>query len=141
MLIDSIVVMDSLDFLKSLGDSCVDLIVTSPPYNKGWWSKNRNVNNGPYTKSRHIDYGVFDDKMPPQDYEKWQRSILTECIRVIKPTGSIFYNHIDILHEHLTLFPKYVLDYPLKQIIVWNKRNTPRIDKSYLSYYRVHILD
>lgn len=42
MLIDSIVVMDSLDFLKSLGDSCVDLIVTSPPYNKGWWSKNNN---------------------------------------------------------------------------------------------------
>lgn len=131
MLIDNIVVMDSLEFLKSLEDNSVDLIVTSPPYNKGWWSKNRNVNNGPYTKSRHIDYGVFDDRMTPEQYENWQRSILTECIRVIKKTGSIFYNHIDILHEHLTLFPKYVLDYPLKQIIVWNKRNTPRIDKSY----------
>ena len=46
MLIDNIVVMDSLEFLKSLEDNSVDLIVTSPPYNKGWWSKNRNVNNG-----------------------------------------------------------------------------------------------
>mgnify|MGYP002767793953 FL=1 len=60
-----------------------------------------------------------------------EREIIEECIRVIKPAGSIFYNHIDILHEHLTLFPRYVLDYPLKQIIVWNKRCTPRIDKSY----------
>lgn len=37
MLIDNIVVMDSLEFLKSLEDNSVDLIVTSPPYNKGWW--------------------------------------------------------------------------------------------------------
>lgn len=131
MLIDNIVVMDSLEFLKSLEESSVDLIVTSPPYNKGWWSKNRNINNGVYTKSRHIDYGVFNDRMLPEEYEKWQRNILNECLRVIKPSGSIFYNHMDILHEHLTYFPKWVLDYPLKQIIVWDKGNTPRIDKSY----------
>lgn len=31
MLIDNIVVMDSLEFLKSLEDNSVDLIVTSPP--------------------------------------------------------------------------------------------------------------
>lgn len=139
MLVDDIVVMDSLEFLSSLEDNSVDLIVTSPPYNKGWWSKNRNVHNGPYTKSRHIDYGVYDDRMPPNDYEKWQRKILNECIRVLKPTGSIFYNHIDILNEHLTYFPKWVLDYPLKQIIVWNKRNTPRIDKSYFFPITEHI--
>lgn len=31
MFIDNIVVMDSLEFLKSLEDNSVDLIVTSPP--------------------------------------------------------------------------------------------------------------
>ena len=76
MLIDDIVVMDSLEFLKSLEDNSVDLIVTSPPYNKGWWSKNRSISGGIRTKSRHIDYGVFDDKMNPEDYEKWQRERL-----------------------------------------------------------------
>lgn len=131
MQVDNIYTMDALRFLSTLEDNSIDLIVTSPPYNKGYWSKNRNIHNGPFTKSRHIDYGVFNDVMAPAEYERWQRLILNECIRVIKVTGSIFYNHIDIMYNHSTLFPKYILDYPLKQIIIWNKRNTPRIDKSY----------
>jgi modification methylase len=52
-------------------------------------------------------------------------------VRVIKPTGSIFYNHIDILHKHNTIHPSYVYDYNVKQVIVWDRGNTPKLDKSY----------
>ena len=40
--------IDVFDMLKQIDDDSVDLIVTSPPYNKGFWSRNRNMNNGTY---------------------------------------------------------------------------------------------
>lgn len=122
-----------LDEIKNIADNSIDCIVTSPPYNKGYWSSNRNENNFSFykTKSRRIDYGDFDDTLTPEEYEKQQRELLQECLRVIKPTGSIFYNHIDILNNHQTIHPKYVYDFPLKQIIIWNRKNTPKLDKSY----------
>lgn len=122
---------DCLDFLRRLDDNIVDCVVTSPPYNKGYWSKNRNINNGFYTKSRRIEYGDFGDNLEPMVYKQQQREVLDELVRIIKPSGSIFYNHIDILSEHNTIHPTYVYDYPLKQIIIWNRGNTPKLDTSY----------
>ena len=46
-------------------------------------------------------------------------------------TPKIFYNHIDILRDLNTIHPSYVYDYPLKQIIVWDRGGTPKLDKSY----------
>jgi modification methylase len=120
-----------METLKRMPDDFIDCIVTSPPYNKSYWSMNQNVNNGFKTKSRKITYGDFNDDLQPEEYERQQREVLTECIRVIKPTGSIFYNHIDILHLHTTIHPKYVHDFPMKQIIIWNRKNTPKLDVSY----------
>ena len=133
---------DCLEVLKTFEDNSIDCIITSPPYNKGYWSKNRNMNNGfksfnhknsktIKTKSRRIEYGEFKDNVLPKEYEKQQIELLNECIRIIKPSGSIFYNHIDILHNHQTIHPKYIYDFPLKQIIIWNRKNTPKLDKSY----------
>tara|TARA_Y100000593_G_scaffold14073_1_gene26461 strand:- start:167 stop:850 length:684 start_codon:yes stop_codon:yes gene_type:complete len=117
--------------MNKMPDNFVDCIITSPPYNKGFWSKNRNMNNGFKTKSRRIDYEVFDDTLKPEVYEQQQREVIKECLRILKPSGSFFYNHIDILNEHNTIHPKFVYDYPLKQIIIWNRKNTPKLDNSY----------
>lgn len=117
--------------LKELESNSVDLIVTSPPYNKGFWSSNRNLKNGFNTKSRHIDYGVYDDNVEPLEYDNFQKEVITECLRVLKPTGSLFYNHVPIQKMHQEIFPKYVFEFPLKQIIIWNRKNTPKLDKSY----------
>lgn len=133
---------DCIEKLKEMEDNSVDLIVTSPPYNKGYWSKNRNVQNGftsinhpnsktIKTKCRRIVYGDFDDNLKPEEYEKQQREVIKECLRILKPTGSLFYNHIDLFYLHQTIHPKWVYDFPLKQIIVWNRKNTPKLDKSY----------
>jgi len=122
---------DCLDIMRQIPDNSIDLVVTSPPYNKGFWSKNRNPNNGFKTKSRRIDYGIYDDKMEPTKYAEWQSNVLKECCRIIKPSGSIFYNHTDILNEHQTQHPIWVHSFPIKQIIVWDRKNTPRLDKSY----------
>lgn len=122
---------DCLLTMSKIEDNTIDLIVTSPPYNKGYWSKNRNINNGFKTKSRRIDYGIFNDCLTPEDYEKNQMDVINECLRILKPTGSLFYNHIDILNKHQTIHPKWVYNFPLKQIIIWDRKNTPKLDKSY----------
>ena len=69
--------------------------------------------------------------MLPDEYKKWQSEILRKCLSIITEDGSIFYNHIDILREHQTIHPLFVYDFPLKQIIIWNRRNSPKLDKSY----------
>jgi site-specific DNA-methyltransferase (adenine-specific) len=122
---------DCLEVLKTFPDESVNLIVTSPPYNKGFWSKNRNMNNGFKTKSRRIEYGVYEDKVNPKEYANNQREVIKECLRVLKKDGSLFYNHIDILSEHQTKHPIWVYDFPVKQVIIWNRKNTPKLDKSY----------
>lgn len=142
---------DCLEVLKTFPDESIDCVITSPPYNKGHWSKNRNINNGfksfnhknsttIKTKSRRIEYGEFGDNLTPENYEIQQRAVLKELIRILKPTGSIFYNHIDILSEHQTIHPKFVYDFPVKQIIIWNRKNTPKLDKSYFFPITKYIL-
>ena len=122
---------DCLITMSKIEDNSIDLIVTSPPYNKGFWSKNRNMNNGFKTKCRRIDYGEFNDNLDPIQYGKNQINVITECLRILKPSGSLFYNHIDILNCHQTIHPKWVYNFPLKQIIIWDRKNTPKLDKSY----------
>lgn len=122
---------DCLEEMRKLEDNSVNLIITSPPYNKGYRSRNRNVNNWFKTKSRKITYWDFDDNLTPEEYEKQQTELLKECCRVLKQDWSIFYNHKDLLYKHTTIHPKYVYNFPLKQIIIWNRKNTPSLDKSY----------
>ena len=131
--VDKIYCIDVLEGLKKLPDNSIDLIVTSPPYNKGFYNKHKKWSKWDLcgTKTRTIDYGVFDDNMPPEGYEQWQRVVLGECCRVIKPTGSVFYNHKDVLYEHNCIHPKWVYDYPLKQVIVWDRNSTPQVSREY----------
>jgi modification methylase len=117
---------DCLTELKKIESNIVDLVVTSPPYNKNYWLRNRHQKG-----KRIITYDTFSDTLEPQEYIRTQKEILDELVRVIKPTGSIFYNHIDIFHKHNTIHPSYVYDYNIKQVIVWDRGNTPKLDKSY----------
>jgi site-specific DNA-methyltransferase (adenine-specific) len=122
---------DCLVTMGKMSDCFVDLIVTSPPYNKGYWSSNRNLNNGFKTKARRIDYENYCDNLNPKDYEEWQRKFIKECLRILKPTGSFFYNHQPIQKNHQEVNPLFIYDFPLKQTIIWNRKNTPKLDKSY----------
>lgn len=122
---------DCMSLMSRIPDDSVDLIVTSPPYNKGYWSSNRNPNNGFNTKSRRIEYDSFNDCMNPNEYDDWQRKVIRSCLRILKPTGSLFYNHQPIQKMHQEVNPLFVYEFPVKQTIVWNRKSTPKLDKSY----------
>lgn len=118
---------DCLTELNKIESNTIDLVVTSPPYNKNFWTRNKEQ--GSY--KRVIKYDSITDSLSPDEYIKQQKEVLNELVRVIKPTGSIYYNHIDIFHKHNTIHPSYVYDYNIKQIIVWDRGNTPKLSNTY----------
>ena len=84
--------------LKKMPDNSVDCIVTSPPYNKNGFrngKKDPGKSSSKYKRwdGAKIDYDLYDDNLPEEEYQKWQIELLNECFRVLKPTGSLFYNH------------------------------------------------
>ena len=89
---------DCFETLARMDDNSIDLVVTSPPYNKNFYAPSGGGDKSwSALRGRQIPYDVYNDSMPPQEYESWQKKIISECLRVLKPSGSLFYNHKDIL--------------------------------------------
>ena len=123
---------DCLVTLAKMEDNSIDLIITSPPYNKNFYAPSGAINKvWPALRGRQIAYDVYNDSMPPQDYENWQRKIISECIRVLKPSGSLFYNHKDILVGGGIVSPSYVYDFNVHQQIIWDRGTSPALDNHY----------
>src|SRR3990167_9959703 len=91
---------DCLIEMRKIPDKSIDLVLTSPPYNKR--SKNKSFSNW---SGASIDYGTYADDMEEEDYQQWQINILNECSRVIKNTGSVFYNHKNKRIDSLIISP------------------------------------
>jgi adenine-specific DNA-methyltransferase len=97
---------DCLEFLASVPDRSVQLVVTSPPYNLG----------KEYEKRSHL-----------RDYVAWQRRVITECHRVLKDTGSICWqvgNYVEkgaIVPLDIALYPIFDdLGMKMRNRIVWH---------------------
>jgi site-specific DNA-methyltransferase (adenine-specific) len=64
--------MDCVEGIKLLEDSSIDIAIADPPYNVG------------------IDFGFGGDVMPWDDYFAWCDAWIAECLRVLKPNGTLF---------------------------------------------------
>lgn len=132
MELDKIYCCDVLDGLKKLDDVSIDLIITSPPYNKaGFNGKNKRTKHCIWNKT--IDYsGNIDvDCMDEELYEKWQIDILNECYRVLKPNGSMFYNHkIRVKKNQISHPIEWISksNFNCRQIITWDRTASPNPD-------------
>lgn len=123
---------DCLVTMRKMEDNSVDLIVTSPPYNKNAYaSASGSDKSWSALRGRQIPYDVYSDDMNPQDYEKWQKKVISECIRVLKPSGSLFYNHKDILVGGGIVSPKWVYDFNVHQQIIWDRGSSLANDPHY----------
>lgn len=131
MEIDKILNIDVLEGLRQLPDNSIDLIVTSPPYNKGAVSYQGDRTK--YGITDIPDYGDYDDTMTPEQYEQWQKDIITECLRVLKPTGSLFYNHKEQYRKFKAIFPTFIYDFPVRQTIIWDKKKAFSGARSYFA--------
>lgn len=67
---------DCINYMRSLATDSVDMVFADPPFNL-----NKN-------------YASYKDNLPLHEYLDWTYQWLEECIRVLKPTGSIFVYNI-----------------------------------------------
>jgi site-specific DNA-methyltransferase (adenine-specific) len=72
--INTIHLIDCIEGMKSLPPACIDIIVTSPPYNIG------------------KPYREYHDARPREEYLKWLEEVAVESKRILKSTGSFFLN-------------------------------------------------
>jgi modification methylase len=121
--LDKIYIMDVLEGLKSLDDNSVDAGVTSPPYNKLGLLKGKKQKGGDW--NGYITYHTFDDNIPEEEYHQWQIDVLNEIQRVLKPTGSFFYNHKNRRYDKTEYSPyEFVSKSKLNlyQTIIWDRK-------------------
>ena len=107
---------DTYEVLKKLPSSCVDLGITSPPYNK------QEKNNGGLVNK--VIYDKFKDKVPEKEYQKQQIQVLNEIYRVTKDGGSFFYNHKIRWERGEMYHPMDWLrktEWSIKQELVWDR--------------------
>jgi len=88
---DEIICGDSADLLKAIPANSVDLVITSPPY----------------FQQREYDGGGVGNEKKPDDYISAIMKIFRECVRVIKPTGSIVFNIGDKYEDSSLLLMPY----------------------------------
>lgn len=125
---NKIICGDCLDVMKEMPDECVDLVVTSPPYNKHSANRKCGKKIDSWQKA-NIDYGIFKDDLPEKEYQEWQKSFLRECLRILKNDGSIFYNHKPRIVNHKIIFPQeWLKEFIVRQMIIWNRKNSPVLE-------------
>ena len=97
---------DCLDFLKSVPDRSIQLVVTSPPYNLG---------------------KEYETRRGLSEYLEWQRRVIVECHRVLKDEGSICWqvgNFVDkgsIVPLDIMLYPIFdALGMKMRNRVVWH---------------------
>lgn len=106
---------DCLEKMREMPEGSVDLIITSPPYNLG---------NAHHTGN--IRHKAYEDNLPEKEYQDWQIDVLNECYRVLKPTGSLIYNHKNRIKGGVQTTPyAWLLKTPfiVKQELVWFNRS------------------
>ena len=110
--------------MPQLPDESVDLVVTSPPYN---------LLNSTGNGSRCWDgYDGHSDDMPHHAYVEWQRLCLVQMLRVLKPDGAIFYNHMHRVQGGLIVRHDDILqDFPLRQVIIWHRSGGTNFNPGY----------
>lgn len=108
--LNKIVHSDSLRYLQTLPDNCIDMVFTSPPYNFD------------------MDYDEHQDSMGWNDYFNTLNSIFDECIRVLKYGGRIVINIQPFFSEYIPshhIISNYFLNKGLiwKAEILWEKNH------------------
>lgn len=97
---------DAVEILRQYPDESVDLVFADPPYNLD------------------KDYTLYDDEQADHQYIEWCNTWLTEYIRVLKPTGSLFVLNLPrwaLYHAHFLNQHLYFQNW-----IVWDALSEPR---------------
>jgi len=116
-----VILGDSLKVLPTLEADSAQIIIADPPYNIG------------------KDFGNDSDKQPMDEYLVWCEQWIKECLRVLKPNGTMFiYGFSEILALILSKVP-YTIN---RRWIVWHytNKNVPSLNFWQRSHESVIVL-
>ena len=138
---------DCLRLLAKMPPESVDIAVTSPPYNLKNSTGNglKNGNGGKWPRAELINgYHAHDDCMPRAEYVRWQRECIAAVLRVLKPTGALFYNHKPRVQAGLAEDPMEIImpEFPLRQVVIWRRKGGINFNPGYFlpTYECVYII-
>ena len=112
--------MDCLDAMRDMPDKCVDLVLTSPPYNFNGFNRDGRV----------LVYDTIRDNMEDADYRGFISEILNELARLVKDGGVLCWNHKGKYENWEFRHPYWVIDLcplPLYQDIIWKFPSGPDV--------------
>ena len=91
---------DCLQFMPKMPAESVDLVITDPPFNIG------------------KKYNTYKDSMKKEDYIAWCETWLADCIRVLKPHGSLYvFNYPENNAYLLPFLDKHIV---FKRWLTWH---------------------
>lgn len=133
--INKIINGDSLTIMREMPDKCLDLVITSPPYNLKNSTGNgmKDGRGGKWAGAALVNgYSHYDDNMPHEEYAEWQYNCLKEMFRLIKDDGAIFYNHKWRVQDGLLQDRQDIIrDLPVRQIIIWKRKGGINFNPGY----------
>jgi len=98
------------EFIKSIPDESVDLVLTDPPYGMNYKSREKHIKHATIENDNMNDYF----RCLLTDYYK-------ECGRILKVGGAIY---SFCSHHHIEFFKKQICDnFTYKKILTWYKNN------------------
>jgi site-specific DNA-methyltransferase (adenine-specific) len=97
---DIIYQKDCIEGMKELPSACANVIIADPPYNIG------------------KDFGNDSDKQGKQEYYRWCERWIDECLRILKPDGTLYIYGIseNLSYIRVSLEP---IDGPPKCSVRW----------------------
>ena len=151
---------DCLGTMAKMPDNFVDLVVTSPPYNKNGFregKKETRKSSGKWKRwdNASIEYDNYDDNLTEHAYWLWQNKLFNEFYRILKPSGSLFYNHkvrrynskahhplIGLQQNRMQFYQQIIWDrgsgvdnnlaylQPTTELILWFVKDKPKVSKA-----------
>ncbi len=98
--VNKIIVGDSEEVLKNFPENCIDLILTSPPYNFG------------------LDYANHKDGIGWEDYFEKLFRVFDQCIRVLKYGGRIIVNVQPLFSDYIPIH-HFISNYFTRNKLIW----------------------
>ena len=133
--INKIICGDSLAVMQQMPDSCLDLVVTSPPYNLKNSTGNgmKDGRGGKWAGAALVNgYSHYNDNIPHDEYADWQYNCLKEMFRLVKNDGAIFYNHKWRVQDGLLQNRQDIIrDLSVRQIIIWRRKGGINFNPGY----------
>jgi len=117
-----------MEYMATQPDNAFDIVITSPPYNLGGFSKQ-----GKWAGAALANgYNSHNDDMPYHEYIKWQRRVISELYRLISDKGAIYYNHKWRIQDGILDDRSAILKgFPVRQIIIWKRAGGMNFNDGY----------